>query len=192
MDKSTQRTIEAIKAKEKIGIFGDYDVDGATSTALLGNYFSLLNQMISKEIINVHEYIGNKYSEKLISKVILNNVDNNLISSLTEKQKKLLDFLSRREHSFKELIFKLEDRVSSSQKLLLELEILREKIQQIQDELIQNLLGCVHIYELEEDVYQKMITLIIQYTKSAFRITKAIEAQEIIELVLVKGIKNKQ
>lgn len=73
-----------------------------------------------------------------------------------------------------------------------ELEILKENIQQIQDELIQNLLDCVHIYELEEDVYQKMITLINQYTKSAFRITKAIEAQEIIELVLVKGIKNKQ
>jgi|TARA_B100001939_G_scaffold303885_1_gene281864 hypothetical protein len=73
-----------------------------------------------------------------------------------------------------------------------ELEILREKIQQIQDELIQNLLGYVDVYELEEDVYQKMITLINQYTKSAFRITKAIEAQEIIELVLVNGIKNKQ
>ena len=73
-----------------------------------------------------------------------------------------------------------------------ELEILREQIQQVQDELIQNLLGCVHIYELEYDVYQKMITLINQYTKSAFKITKAIEAQEIIELVLVNGIKNKQ
>ena len=73
-----------------------------------------------------------------------------------------------------------------------ELETLKENIQQIQDELIQNLLGCVHIYELEKDMYQKMITLINQYTKSAFRITKAIEAQEIIELVLVKGIKNKQ
>ena len=73
-----------------------------------------------------------------------------------------------------------------------ELEILREQIQQVQDELIQNLLGCVHIYELEDDVYQKMITLINQYTKSAFKITKAIEAQEIIELVLVNGIKNKQ
>ena len=36
-----------------------------------------------------------------------------------------------------------------------ELEILREKIQQIQDELIQNLLGYVEVYELEEDVYQK-------------------------------------
>ena len=73
-----------------------------------------------------------------------------------------------------------------------ELETLKENIQQIQDELIQNLLDCVHIYELEEDMYQKMIILINQYTKSAFRITKAIEAQEIIELVLVKGIKNKQ
>ena len=73
-----------------------------------------------------------------------------------------------------------------------ELETLKENIQQIQDELSQNLLNCVHIYELEEDMYQKMITLINQYTKSAFRITKAIEAQEIIELVLVKGIKNKQ
>ena len=43
MEKSTSRTIEAISRKEKIGIFGDYDVDGASSTALLGNYFSHLN-----------------------------------------------------------------------------------------------------------------------------------------------------
>ncbi len=42
MEKSTLRTIETIIKREKIGIFGDYDVDGATSTALLGNYFSKL------------------------------------------------------------------------------------------------------------------------------------------------------
>ena len=42
MEKTTQRTIKAISDREKIGIFGDYDVDGATSTALLGNYFSEL------------------------------------------------------------------------------------------------------------------------------------------------------
>ena len=40
MKKSTLRTVEAIYNNEKIGIFGDYDVDGATSTALLGNYFT--------------------------------------------------------------------------------------------------------------------------------------------------------
>ena len=43
MEKSTIRTSNAIYSKEKLGIFGDYDVDGATSTALLGNYFSELN-----------------------------------------------------------------------------------------------------------------------------------------------------
>jgi len=42
MKKSSLRTLEAIKNKEKIGIFGDYDVDGATSTALLGRYFDEL------------------------------------------------------------------------------------------------------------------------------------------------------
>ena len=43
MEKSSLRTIETINKKEKIGVFGDYDVDGATSTALLGKYFDELN-----------------------------------------------------------------------------------------------------------------------------------------------------
>ena len=43
MKKSTLRSISAIKNKEKIGIFGDYDVDGATSTAILGKYFNELH-----------------------------------------------------------------------------------------------------------------------------------------------------
>jgi len=43
MDKAIKRTEEAINKTEKIGIFGDYDVDGATSTAILGKYFELLN-----------------------------------------------------------------------------------------------------------------------------------------------------
>ena len=42
MKKSSLRTLEAIKNEEKIGVFGDYDVDGATSTALLGKYFDEL------------------------------------------------------------------------------------------------------------------------------------------------------
>ncbi len=40
MEKSSLRTLETIKKNEKVGIFGDYDVDGATSTALLGKYFT--------------------------------------------------------------------------------------------------------------------------------------------------------
>jgi single-stranded-DNA-specific exonuclease len=42
MKKTTLRSLSAINNNEKIGIFGDYDVDGATSTALLGKYFSEL------------------------------------------------------------------------------------------------------------------------------------------------------
>ncbi len=44
MDLAVKRSVKAILKKEKIGIFGDYDVDGATSTALLGQYFKNINQ----------------------------------------------------------------------------------------------------------------------------------------------------
>ncbi len=46
MEKTVNRTIKGIQNKEKIGIFGDYDVDGASSTAVLGNYFHHINQDI--------------------------------------------------------------------------------------------------------------------------------------------------
>ena len=56
MDLAIDRTVSAILKKEKVGIFGDYDVDGATSTAVLGQYFRFLN--ISFEI-----YIPDRKSE---------------------------------------------------------------------------------------------------------------------------------
>ncbi len=43
MKKSTRRTMHAISQKHKIGIFGDYDVDGASATALLTNFFNSIN-----------------------------------------------------------------------------------------------------------------------------------------------------
>ena len=46
MEKAVDRVIDGIKKKEKFGIFGDYDVDGATSTAVLGNYFNEINQKV--------------------------------------------------------------------------------------------------------------------------------------------------
>ena len=46
MDKAVDRTINAIKENQMIGIFGDYDVDGATYTAVLGNYFNDISQKI--------------------------------------------------------------------------------------------------------------------------------------------------
>jgi len=46
MDSAIKKTKESILKKDTIGIFGDYDVDGATSTALLSKYFSSINQKI--------------------------------------------------------------------------------------------------------------------------------------------------
>jgi len=44
MDIATNATISHIQNKNIIGIFGDYDVDGATSTAILAKYFKHINQ----------------------------------------------------------------------------------------------------------------------------------------------------
>ena len=44
MSNAIERTYKSILKKELIGIFGDYDVDGATSTALLARYFLSINQ----------------------------------------------------------------------------------------------------------------------------------------------------
>ncbi len=56
MDKTTSRIIRAISKKENIGIFGDYDVDGASSTALIGRYLNMINH-------NFQIYIPDRKSE---------------------------------------------------------------------------------------------------------------------------------
>ena len=43
MNKGVEKILSAINNKEIIGIFGDYDVDGASATALLGNFFDHIN-----------------------------------------------------------------------------------------------------------------------------------------------------
>lgn len=47
MDKATQRIVASIDAGEHIGIFGDYDVDGVCSTALLQEFLTACGAQVS-------------------------------------------------------------------------------------------------------------------------------------------------
>ena len=44
MDKAVSRLLSAMTSKEQIRVYGDYDVDGASATALIGNYLKQLEQ----------------------------------------------------------------------------------------------------------------------------------------------------
>lgn len=46
LDKASQRIIDSISLNQKIGIYGDYDVDGTTSCALLYHFLKLLNKEV--------------------------------------------------------------------------------------------------------------------------------------------------
>jgi len=56
MKKATVRTVDAIINNEKIAVLGDYDVDGATSSALLVRFFRSLS-------INIDTYIPDRVKE---------------------------------------------------------------------------------------------------------------------------------
>ncbi|MBF0622834.1 MAG: single-stranded-DNA-specific exonuclease RecJ [Magnetococcales bacterium] len=56
MDKAVERLVQALKKNQSIAIFGDYDVDGATSSAIMVRYFRMLG-------IDVRVYIPSRKKE---------------------------------------------------------------------------------------------------------------------------------
>ncbi len=56
IDKAMQRVIRALNDEEKITVFADYDVDGATSGALLYKFFASIGE-------SVDVYVPNRFSE---------------------------------------------------------------------------------------------------------------------------------
>jgi len=46
MDRAVERTIEALNRNETICIYGDYDADGITSTALLASFFDMISSQV--------------------------------------------------------------------------------------------------------------------------------------------------
>ena len=73
MEKACIRIYDSICNNEKIAIFGDYDVDGSTSTSIIINYFRLLG-------IDLEYHIPNRFTEgygpskEVFSKFKKNNV----------------------------------------------------------------------------------------------------------------------
>lgn len=57
MDKAVRRILQAIEKKEKILIYGDYDVDGTTAVSLMYSFFKLFY----REYIDI--YIPDRYTE---------------------------------------------------------------------------------------------------------------------------------
>lgn len=50
MDKACERIVDAIISEEKVAVFGDYDVDGATSAAIFKRFFMALGQDLTTYI----------------------------------------------------------------------------------------------------------------------------------------------
>lgn len=64
MQKSIDRIHEAITNNQKILIYGDYDVDGTTSVAVVYQFFkSILNSQISNLKSQIEYYIPHRFSE---------------------------------------------------------------------------------------------------------------------------------
>ena len=61
MDKAVERILKAIENKERVVIFGDYDVDGVSSTAMLVRFFKTLGVDISYRLPHrIHDGYGMK------------------------------------------------------------------------------------------------------------------------------------
>jgi single-stranded-DNA-specific exonuclease len=74
MDKAVNRTLHAIKTSEKICIYGDYDVDGATSSALLRIFFESLGLEV---MVYIPDRIRDGYglSAAALSKIKAEGID---------------------------------------------------------------------------------------------------------------------
>jgi len=61
MDKAVDRIIKAIKTKEYICIYGDYDVDGATSSALLYKFLTAIGYDENKIMLHIPDRLLDGY-----------------------------------------------------------------------------------------------------------------------------------
>ena len=95
MELATSKIVEIIKEKKKIGIFGDYDVDGSTSTALLSKYFDDLG-------VEFEFYIPDRVTEgygpniEAFKKLVENNCELIITLDCGTTAFKEIDFLNKK------------------------------------------------------------------------------------------------
>jgi single-stranded-DNA-specific exonuclease len=76
MDKAAERIAAAIMAGEKVAVFGDYDVDGATSSALLKKFFRAQGRDLR---VYIPDRIGEGYGPNVAAMVKLRDEGNKVL-----------------------------------------------------------------------------------------------------------------
>jgi single-stranded-DNA-specific exonuclease len=100
MDKATARILKAIANNENIMVYGDYDVDGTTSVALLSSYLKTLSDRITTYIPDRYNegygvsYIGIDYAhDNDISLIVVLDCGIKAIEKVAYAKKKGIDFI---------------------------------------------------------------------------------------------------
>jgi TRAP-type mannitol/chloroaromatic compound transport system permease large subunit len=82
-DKAAQRLLQAIQNKEKITIFGDYDVDGTTSCAMLFLFFEEIGYLEEQGLMTeqVWDFLGKIFGNSVggVAQTIVEPLVNSLL-----------------------------------------------------------------------------------------------------------------
>ncbi len=111
MDKAVERLKSAIEKKEKIAIYGDYDVDGVTATALLYTFLGNLGASVTyynpdriKEGYGVNTEAIHKLKAEGVSLIISGDCGITAWKEVEEAKKLGIDFIVTDHHEPPELI----------------------------------------------------------------------------------------
>ena len=86
MQAAVVRIVKAIDQQEKVMIYGDYDVDGTTSVALVTSYFKDNTNRGFCGIINIYNFLADSYKFNrvndlgyLIARIFINNENHYMV-----------------------------------------------------------------------------------------------------------------
>lgn len=111
MDKAVDRVLQARDNKERVVIFGDYDVDGVSSTALLLRFFLMIGIPVSYRIPHrIHDgygmkpYFFDELAEKDVKLVISVDCGTRDIASIKHAKSLGIDVIVTDHHAVPEVI----------------------------------------------------------------------------------------